>query len=428
MCAGLRHARSCPALPSVYSVTAPCVPAVSAALKEAGDIRAYLASYIGDADSRASYDGGHGWEHTVSVVREEEGVKSAHAVQRTELLDPLVLGDPVLYSSVTSPTNRAVGVAQSYIWLKALADRLFARAALHVPGDLKLEGRLETEDGEESVSGATQPRPRAPGHAHPTCSLVRAGLSFIDALVNRPSQLSVEPKPGSGTLPAQPHTAKPSSSVKPLILRPPTMPTYLARQRCEVCSAVVMRKMAHGPHLCAGMEYYFDTCNDVRAPRVVLVVRPSRFLRPPARAQPTTACPAGARVTPTLAAVAPVLDVYRVHAHCRGGAAQADEAVRASRRLLVAHLAELPCAQLPPHYSKPVRPACHPRTPIRARGVDSILSLGRQLEGSGRRGPQRFQPEGREAAVGEGACHRDGVDDDVHVELADTAGPQSHIH
>lgn len=96
--------------------------------------------------------------------------------------------------------------------------------------------------------------------------LVRAGLSFIDALVNRPSQLSVEPKTGGGTLPAQPHTAKPSSSVKPLVVRPPTMPTYLARQRCEVCSAVVMRKMAHGPHLCAGMEYYFDTCNDVRAP------------------------------------------------------------------------------------------------------------------------------------------------------------------
>ncbi len=37
------------------------------------------------------------------------------------------------------------------------------------------------------------------------------------------------------------------------------LPRYLPRKRCEVCVTVLLRKMSQVPHLCEGMEHYFDT-------------------------------------------------------------------------------------------------------------------------------------------------------------------------
>eukprot|EP00300_Choanocystis_sp_HF-7_P036704 c52591_g1_i1.p1 GENE.c52591_g1_i1~~c52591_g1_i1.p1 ORF type:complete len:204 (+),score=14.99 c52591_g1_i1:36-614(+) len=42
-----------------------------------------------------------------------------------------------------------------------------------------------------------------------------------------------------------------------------TLPIYLPRKRCEICVTVLMRKMAQVPHLCSGLESYYETCNDV---------------------------------------------------------------------------------------------------------------------------------------------------------------------
>ena len=43
------------------------------------------------------------------------------------------------------------------------------------------------------------------------------------------------------------------------------LPLYLPRKRCEICVTVLMRKIAQVPFLCHGLEYYFETCNDVVA-------------------------------------------------------------------------------------------------------------------------------------------------------------------
>ena len=43
------------------------------------------------------------------------------------------------------------------------------------------------------------------------------------------------------------------------------LPLYLPRKRCEICVTVMMRKIAQVPFLCHGLEFYFETCNDVLA-------------------------------------------------------------------------------------------------------------------------------------------------------------------
>ena len=38
-----------------------------------------------------------------------------------------------------------------------------------------------------------------------------------------------------------------------------SLPIYIPRKRCEVCVTVLMRRMSQGPHLCSGLEHYFET-------------------------------------------------------------------------------------------------------------------------------------------------------------------------
>jgi hypothetical protein len=211
------------------------------ALREIEDIRSFLGGYLGPDDIKTTQQNGHGWKHKVNIVKEKNGQKRIETVERFELLDAFVVDDPALYAAVTSDANRGVGVAQGYTWLKSLVDRLFARAAIGKEGDIELKGKVKHADGK---GGATYQKVD--------------GLFFVDALLNQAGKLEVEgrslvQKPAPASVPPQGTVAK----------RYPTMPVYLSRQRCEVCATVLMRKVAGGPHLCAGMEYYFDTCNDV---------------------------------------------------------------------------------------------------------------------------------------------------------------------
>ncbi len=70
------------------------------------------------------------------------------------------------------------------------------------------------------------------------------------------------------------------------------LPLYLPRKRCEICTTVMMRKIAQATYLCHGLEFYFETCNDVlasilhwRAPCHADMNRGARSLMPHACAQ-----------------------------------------------------------------------------------------------------------------------------------------------
>jgi len=170
-------------------------------------------------------------------------------VDRTSLLDPYVLNDPAVYHAVTSDVNRPVGVAQAYTWLKGVVDNLRMRKNL---AELELVGKVHGKE----VGGKGEPPD---------------DLEFIDALIHTPQALEVEDRGGGGGGPGgggggggelpKPNHLVPAAAIE-APKRRETMPIYLSRQRCEVCTTVIMRKLAGAPHLCAGMEYYFDSCND----------------------------------------------------------------------------------------------------------------------------------------------------------------------
>jgi hypothetical protein len=207
-------------------------------LREIQDIKDFLHSYLFEKSNDP-------WEHRVTVRKKDPATGGFRdvVVDRTELLDALVLNDPAVFHAVTSDVNRPVGVAQAYTRLKGVVDNLRMRKNL---AELKLVGEV---DGKQ-VGGSGEPP---------------EDLEFVDALIHHADALQIEQletdKPNEeGQMPSQ-VALRPSVATE-APKRRETMPVYLSRQRCEVCTTVIMRKLAGAPHLCAGMEYYFDSCND----------------------------------------------------------------------------------------------------------------------------------------------------------------------
>ena len=207
-------------------------------LREVADIQSFLTSFLGAVDAAGE------WKHKVSVKRIVEGRTEWETVDRTEVLDPYVVDDDALYRAVTADANRRTGVAQAYAWLKGVIEKVRSRAQL---GD---------DEAAPELRGKVQD-PET-GKAEPV-----EDLAFMDALIKDPQTLMVIPP--ATFVPAEMPTktelapARTNEEEK----RKPAMPVYLSRQRCEICTSVIMRKLSGAPHLCAGMEYYFDTCNDV---------------------------------------------------------------------------------------------------------------------------------------------------------------------
>jgi len=134
-------------------------------LREIQDIKDYLHSYLFEKSDDP-------WEHKVTVRKKDAttGNYRDMVVDRTELLDPLVLNDPAVYHAVTSDVNRPVGVAQAYAWLKGVVDGLRMRKNL---AELKLVGEV----GGKKVGGTGEPPD---------------DLEFVDALIHRAADLQVE--------------------------------------------------------------------------------------------------------------------------------------------------------------------------------------------------------------------------------------------
>ena len=262
-------------------------------LREVADIQSFLTSFLGAVDAAGE------WKHKVSVKRIVEGRTEWETVDRTEVLDPYVVDDDALYRAVTADANRRTGVAQAYAWLKGVIEKVRSRAQLG--GDEaapELRGKVQNPE-----TGKDEPV---------------EDLAFMDALIKDPQTLMVisagdlrpggdadEDGAGAG---ADERGGEAQAGDAGVPLAPALRDLHLRDHAQAVGRAAPVR-------------------------------RDGVLLRHVQR-RPRLAAPLGAERR--------VLGAdRRLRPRAGGGRLQADEAVPAARRLLVARLAQLPRALLP---------------------------------------------------------------------------------